>query len=142
MKIPRSIPRFKFLMMAAVGLLAVVWPALEGNPALELLLAAVLMSVGIFYIITILLGGRTMTAGQGIALTTVAGLSFGAGLVLLTIFLMALKTGLHAHGPEYTPQEITWVWRQLPLWAGVGGLAGLGVGLLAAGRRMATDRDG
>jgi hypothetical protein len=62
-------------------------------------------------------------------------MAFGAGLALMTLMLMALKTGLHAHGPEYPTDQIFWVWRQLPLWAGVGALAGLGLGLLSVGRR-------
>lgn len=100
------------------------------------------MAVGFVYITIRRLGGRTLSAGQLIGLATGAGVALGCGLALLTLFLMALKTGLHAHGPEYTPQEVAWVWRQLPLWAGVGTLVGLGIGLLAAARRMATDMDG
>jgi len=51
-----------------------------------------------------------------------------------TLFLMALKTGIHAHGPEYTMAEVAWVWRQLPLWVAAGTLAGTGLALVAAGR--------
>ena len=69
------------------------------------------------------------------ALSAAVGLAYGVGLALLTLLLMAIKTGLHAHGPEYGGREIVWVWNQLPLWAGVGVLVGLGIGLLAAGRR-------
>jgi hypothetical protein len=48
---------------------------------------------------------------------------------------MILKTGIHAHGPEYTARELAWVWTQLPLWGGVGALTGLGFGLLMAAKK-------
>ena len=62
------------------------------------------------------------------------GLAMGAGTVLMSLFLMAIKTGLHAHGPEFSPAEITAVWQLLPLWSLVGVLAGLGAGLLLLAR--------
>ena len=58
-----------------------------------------------------------------------AGLGFG----LLTLLIMAVKTGLHGHGPEFSPAEISWVIDQIPLWSLVGLLAGLGVGIVAIG---------
>lgn len=141
MKIPLSIPHFK-LAAAIVSLYAVIWLALEGDVTRDILLASSLLALGIVYITTHRLGGRTLSAGRFIGWATGSGVALGCGLALLTLFLMALKTGLHAHGPEYTPQEVAWVWRQLPLWAGVGTLAGLGLGLLAAASRMAADADG
>ena len=142
MKIPVSIPHFK-IAVGIVGLYAIGWLALEGELVRDIGLAAGLLVSALLYIITKRLGGLIVPVRRAIILATAAGLLFGAGLVLLTLFLMVLKTGLHAHGPEYTAQEIAWVWRQLPLWAGAGGLAGLGLGLLAAARgRMTTDEDG
>ncbi len=58
------------------------------------------------------------------------GLLFGLGSVFLTLFFMAMKTGLHAHGPEFTSFEINWVLQQAPIWAAAGVVAGLGLGLL------------
>ncbi len=142
MKISHSIPYLK-LAVGAVGLYAGVWMALEASLVHDGLLAAGILAVGGIYIITKRWGGQRVAAGRGVAAAAGMGVALGGGLGLLMLFLMALKTGLHAHGPEYTAQEVAWLWWQLPLWAGVGGLAGLGVGLLAAGRgRMATDRDG
>jgi NhaP-type Na+/H+ or K+/H+ antiporter len=54
----------------------------------------------------------------------------GLGSALLILFLMALKTGLHAHGPEFSAIEVSWVLQQIPLWAAAGLAGGLGVGLL------------
>jgi hypothetical protein len=134
MKIPLTVPYFK-VVVGLIGLWAIVWLALEGRLVGDILLAAAVLLIALVYIIIRRWGGQTLPAGRAILLATAAGLAFGAGLALLTLFLMAFKTGLHAHGPEYTAQEIAWLWRQLPLWAGVGGLAGLGGGLLAAGRK-------
>jgi hypothetical protein len=66
--------------------------------------------------------------------TAVTGLLFGLGSSLLTLVLMAVKTGLHAHGPEFTPNEINWILQQVPLWSAAGLLAGLGLGQLVKGR--------
>lgn len=134
MKFPASIPWFK-LAIAAVGLYAIVWPALEGSVTRDLLLAAFLLALGMTYLAVRFLGGRVLSSSRLVALSTFAGLFYGFGLALLLLFLMALKTGLHAHGPEYSPAEVAWVWRQLPLWGGAGALAGLGLGFLATARQ-------
>lgn len=134
MKLPATIPHFK----AAAGLTlayALVWMALEGELWRDLLLAAVIVGLAVASLPIRFLGGHDLSAIQLVAIAAAAGIIAGVALPLVTLFLMALKTGIHAHGPEYTPQEIAWVWRQLPLWALVGGMAGLGIGLLSAARR-------
>lgn len=144
MRIPATIPHIKAVFVV-VGVLAVGWMALEGDLAREILMAAIIWLPGLAYGITRLaqgteFGGRRgrrrglRSVGRWLLLTAVVGALAGAGLALLTLFLMALKTGLHAHGPEYTAGEIAWVWAQLPLWAAVGGLAGLGVGAVVVGK--------
>ena len=63
---------------------------------------------------------------------------FGAGLGLVApaviLGLMVLKTGVHAHGPEFSPAEISWVTQQFFIWPIVGGVAGLGFRMLLAGK--------
>ena len=66
-------------------------------------------------------------SGVGTAVTVAL---FGFLTALLTLFFMALKTGLHAHGPEFTPSEINWVIARIPLWTAVGLLSGAGLGLV------------
>lgn len=136
MKIPRSVPYFKHAVIAA-GLYAAVWMILEGDIWRDILLAASSLAVGAAAVVTRRWGGRTLPAGKGVFLAPAVGLCWGAAVALLTLFLMALKTGLHAHGPEYTTAETVWVLGQLPVWGGAGALAGLGLGLLlvARGRR-------
>ena len=79
------------------------------------------------------LGGKIVRRGLGVLVTAVSGGLLGTGSVLLTFVFMAVKTGLHAHGPEFSQAEIAWVWHILPLWTAVGLLVGLGLGLIWAG---------
>ncbi len=134
MQIPRSIPYLR-PAAGAVGLYAAVWLALEGNLPRDIALAATGWALGLAALIVRRWGGRMLPGGRGVALAAAAGLAYGLGVGLLTLGLMAFKTGLHGHGPEYTAGQIAWVLRQMPLWGMVGALAGAGLGLLAAARR-------
>ena len=60
-----------------------------------------------------------------------------AGLLapLTIVGLMILKTGIHAHGPEFNPLETRWVLNQFANWGWIGLLAGLGIGLLKSAFR-------
>lgn len=55
-----------------------------------------------------------------------------AGLIApaFILGLMVLKTGVHAHGAEYTPLEILWVAHQFGTWLMWGAAVGFGVGLI------------
>jgi hypothetical protein len=109
--------------------------ALEGDLRWDLFLALALVLLTLGHLAMRYLGGRTMTAGRFVVLAMAAGIAGGIAVALLTLFLMILKTGIHAHGPEYTARELAWVWTQLPLWGGVGALTGLGFGLLMAAKK-------
>ena len=127
--------RFK-LTLAIVGIFAVVWMVSEGDLLRDVALAGLLLLVGLMMLARRWPWMRALSPGKTVVLGAVGGLAYGMGLVLLTLFLMAVKTGLHAHGPEYTAYELVWVWNQLALWAVAGSLVGLGMGLLAvAGSR-------
>lgn len=121
-----SSPLFK-AAAAVTGLYALVWMALEGALGRDILLAALALVAGLLYLDG---RGRQRWRPRHVVIAAVAGLLAGAGLALLTLFLMALKTGMHAHGPEYSPADLAWVWAQLPLWSAAGALLGLGLGLL------------
>lgn len=127
--------RFSGLRLASILLAgyALVWIGLEGDLRRVTLLAVWTTAVAAISLIQRLLGGRHLALPVWLATAAVAGLLAGAGAALLTLFLMAVKTGLHAHGPEFGPAEVAAVWAQLPLWSLVGLLLGLGMGLLAAG---------
>jgi hypothetical protein len=94
------------------------------------------MAVSLLHLLQRALGGRRLSLSAWLTAAAAAGLALGAGSVLLTLFLMALKTGLHAHGPEFTTAQIAWVWNQLPLWSLAGLLAGGGLGLLLAAKQL------
>jgi hypothetical protein len=89
-------------------------------------------AVSLIHLLQNKLGGQIVTLSKWLIATAVLGLLFGLGSGLLTLVFMAVKTGLHAHGPEFTIQQIRWVIQQIPLWTIAGLLAGLGLGLLTA----------
>ena len=53
-----------------------------------------------------------------------------AGGVTKSLPRGVFKTGVHAHGPEFSPAEIGWLMQQAVLWSLVGTIAGAGLGLL------------
>jgi hypothetical protein len=130
MAIPRSIPGLKWLTVM-VGFYGVVWLSLEGAISQVILLAAGLMLLSAGYMTQRLLGGRELAPGQWLLFSAVLWGLVGLGLGLLALVLMAIKTGLHGHGPEFPPSEIDSLISQIPLWTSAGLMAGLGFGLLA-----------
>ena len=117
--------------LTAVYLLyALIWIPLEGNLRRAVAMGVVTTAVLLMHGWQRYGAERVLSWGWWLGKTAVLGLLFGAGSSLLTLAAMAVKTGLHAHGPEFTPVEIIWVWQQLPLWATAGLLAGLGAGLV------------
>ncbi len=117
-----------------LGVYAVVWVGLEGR-----LWQAVVLAAGIALLSAAHLGDRLHRPAAGRAqrygVGALLGAIVGAGTGLVALILMAVKTGLHAHGPEFTPAEVAWVLARIPIWFVVGVLAGLGVAMLMSGRR-------
>jgi hypothetical protein len=112
------------------GLYALVWLALEGNLTRDWLLAGWGLALPALWAAR-RWGGRSVSGGRAAALGATVGLAWGAALGPAVLLLMATKTGLHAHGPEYSAAQIAAVIGQWPFWIGAGLLAGAGVGLLA-----------
>jgi hypothetical protein len=117
------------------GLYAAIWIALEGNLAQTVLLGAWAALVAAGRLWQRYLAGRSLSTGQWLLAMTASGLAIGLFSPLLTLVFMVMKTGLHSHGPEFSPAEVAWVIRLTPLWASGAGLVGLGAGLLALARR-------
>jgi NhaP-type Na+/H+ or K+/H+ antiporter len=92
-------------------------------------------AVSLAYVTQHFLGGREFSVKQWVGITAVLGLLFGLGSGLLTLLFMVVKTGLHAHGPEFTPPEVTWIIQQTVWWMVVGLLAGLGLGMITGKTR-------
>ena len=129
MQMPDRLPGFKWLLVFWV-LAAVVWSQLEGDLWRVSFFGFLTTLTGLTYLFQRVMNGHVFSVIGGLLLMALWGLALGAGTVLMSLFMMAIKTGLHAHGPEFSPAEITAVWQQLPLWSMVGILAGLGAGLL------------
>lgn len=129
MKIPAEIPGLRWVTaLMGVGLL--VWIAPEGDLQRVTAVALALTAVSLAHLVQRWLGGRLLSVRAWLGSTAVLGFLFGLGAGLFTLLLMALKTGLHAHGPEFSPAEIQWVWRQIPWWSATGLLGGLGLGMV------------
>lgn len=131
MRIPDKMPG---LPAAAIiwTLGAVAWIAPEGNLTLDVILAVTGAALVVLWWVGRWFGGRVLPLPGWVAMASLAGLAWGVGAGGLVLVLMSLKTGLHAHGPEYSRTEIAWVWSQIPVWMGAGLLVGLGLGLLTA----------
>ena len=132
MHIPQKIPGLR-LATVLLALYAVVWIGLEGTLWRVILLAVGVTLVAAGYMAQRFLGDRELTIAQWLLVSAVAGLFISFSSALLSLVFMAIKTGLHAHGPEFTADEIGWVMQQLSLWGLVGLLAGLGFGILLLG---------
>lgn len=109
---------------------AVIWMILEGSLYLTIffgaLTAFIIMLAGVRkYVVR-----RHLSLSRWLVISAVLGLGLGLGSAVFTLILMAVKTGLHAHGPEFTTAEINWVLGQVPVWAVTGLLTGIGFGLL------------
>jgi hypothetical protein len=131
MHIPAKIPGLNFITVL-MGIYAAIWISLEGALWRVMVMGVGVTAVSLLHLLQKYGGGRLISWPHWLGLTAVIGLLFGLGSSLLTLVFMAVKTGLHAHGPEFTLQEIEWVSQQTPLWAAVGLLIGLGLGMLTA----------
>ncbi|MCA9954184.1 MAG: hypothetical protein H6657_10560 [Ardenticatenaceae bacterium] len=132
MVFPEKVPGLRLLLGVWLVYTA-VWISLEGS-----LMQVVIMGTATAVLLLghgwqRWLGGKTVGRGVAVLVTAVSSALLGAGSSLLTFVFMAVKTGLHAHGPEFTQAEIAWVWGVLPLWTAVCLLVGLGLGLIWAG---------
>ncbi|MCP4424378.1 MAG: hypothetical protein GY803_07805 [Chloroflexi bacterium] len=129
MKIREKIPGLRWVA-ALLGVYTAVWITLEGSLWRVTIMGVGWTAVSAIYLFQKYLGGRVVKGWRWVGGTAVAGLLMGLSGGTLTLMFMAVKTGLHAHGPEFTLDQIAWVLRQIPVWAAAGLSAGLGLGLL------------
>lgn len=132
MQIPERIPGLKWLKIGLAGYF-VVWIALEGNLAQTVGLGVLSCVVAAAHLIEQWGRGRVVLRAVWLVGSTGVGSLVGASSGLATLAFMAVKTGLHGHGPEFTPAQIAWVWQAIPLWASVGGVLGLALASLLIG---------
>ncbi|MDX1412898.1 MAG: hypothetical protein R3293_01845 [Candidatus Promineifilaceae bacterium] len=134
---PKKVPGLKWILIIYAAA-AVVWAVLEGNLGWTVLLGFLTSSILVGWMIQKILGGREISISVWIAAAAFTGLLWGIGGSVFTLFYMALKTGLHAHGPEYSGLEVNWVIQQIPFWAAAGLLGGVGIGLLSSAISRST----
>jgi hypothetical protein len=136
MQIPSRLPGLRLATLILVAA-ASIWIAPEGNLALDLALSAAAILVLLAHLVERGAGGRRLAPLRWLLLLAALGVVAGVGIAVLALLLMVVKTGLHAHGPEYTAAELAWVVESIPLWAVAGLLAGAGLALvtLAVTRR-------
>jgi hypothetical protein len=130
MQLPVKVPGLK-LVTILMAVYAVLWISWEGALWRVVVMGAGITAVSLLHLLQNYGRGRVLTLRQWLGLMAGLGLLFGVGSGLLTLMFMAVKTGLHAHGPEFSLQEIQWVSRQIPVWAMAGLLIGLGLGMLS-----------
>jgi acid phosphatase family membrane protein YuiD len=132
----------RFLWFVA-GALWFIWLGYEDrNLVMVSVLAAILAVSGGFTLL-----GRTVkwNHNQGrsaLAGLVVVGLGAGAAVGPLAAFLMVFKVGLHGHAsPDFSTSQIQAVLGRTPVWAVVGALFGLAIGILfrSEGKRPPLD---
>ena len=129
MQLPDRIPGVRWITIGwAVTMVA--WVVLEGGLWVTVMAALLSGITFLAHLANRVLAGRKLALGSWLLVTAVFGALLGLGSALLALLLMAVKTGLHAHGPEFSAGEVNWVVQQIPLWTVVGLLGGLGLGLL------------
>lgn len=134
MSIPVHFPGLRLATLLFIAS-ALMWIALEGSLARALLLASAATLILLAHTLQWLLGGAELAPARWLLLLVLSGLVAGVSVPLLTLVLMVLKTGLHAHGPEFTAAEFAWVSGNLFTWAGGGLLAGAGLALITLALR-------
>lgn len=128
---PQRIPGRK-LFMILLAIYAAVWIALEGNLVQVTILGCAVTVAAIGALYERWIAARSLSLAAWLALCAALGTLAGFSSAISTLLFMAVKTGLHAHGPEFTQAEIAWVLAQAPWWTSAGLLAGVGLGLLVA----------
>lgn len=110
------------------GIILLLWLPIEDTHLAWVILFAVLVSL---LIVIRLLLTRKLASKRSPWALTLAGLSGGLLVAPAALSLMAFKSGFHGHGfPDFTPEQVTTVLQNIPLWAFAGLLAGVGLALL------------
>jgi hypothetical protein len=129
MQLPNRTPLVKWISILWVIYMA-IWAMLEGGLRATVFASLFTILVTSGQLFNRYLHSRRFSTSSWLAFSAAVGAVAGAGCGLLTLLFMAIKTGLHAHGPEFSAADIDWVLQQIPLWIFVGLLSGLGIGFL------------
>jgi len=110
-----------------LGIIFLIWiPVEDSSTTAALLFALVFATLGA----VVFLSGAKKPFQAALPNYILTGITAGIAITPLTLFLMALKTGLHGHqGPDFNNQQILSIIYRTPIWL-LGGLSiGLGSGL-------------
>jgi hypothetical protein len=124
------------LIATFYGLLIFIWMTPEDNAVWPV----VVLGAGVSVLVVVLallgsLGGRDIPHRYLLPGAGALGVLAGLGATLATAGLMLFKNALHAHVfLDFPPLMMLAVLQRAPVWALVGGLCGLGLGLLVYGR--------
>lgn len=129
MQLPERVPGLRFATVL-VAAYAVVWIALEGDLVRVTVLGSAMSLLLLGAVFQRWLAGRRLSRLVWLALCAALGAILGFNSGMFTLLFMALKTGLHAHGPEFSPAQIEWLLGQLPWWTSAGLLAGTGIAVI------------
>jgi hypothetical protein len=107
-----------------------LWTQFEGNLRNVAILGTSAALLGAWTVWRRYLRSRTFSRRRFAVAMSLTGLFTGLAAPALALLGMAVKQGLHGHGPEYTTVQVTAVTQSF-LWAGVAGLLfGIAAGLL------------
>lgn len=118
------------LVIVVWAMTAVLWTMLEGDMRGAVLLGSFTTLLALALLYERRAARWLVDDAATVFIWGIMGALLGFGSVVITLLWMAVKTGLHAHGPEFSTAEITWLMQQAPLWTTAGLLGGAGVGLV------------
>ena len=129
---PTKVPGLRWLTILT-AVYGIIWMSFEGDLRLVTMMGTAVSLTVNGYLMQRFLGGWPLQFAGWLVVMGTVGLLVGFGSSLLTLVFMAIKTGLHGHGPEFQPPEIEQIVGLIPLWGAAGLVAGLGMGVLIWG---------
>jgi len=116
------------ILSLILGFALFLWfPVEDQNASLVTIFAIAICSLAIM---RILLQLKIKNIPKRWFIFPLSGVLAGPGITLISLLLMAFKSGLHGHGfPDFTPGQVILTLRLTPVWTTAGLLIGLGIGI-------------
>ena len=115
------------MLAILLGIALLFWFPLEDSSENPAILFAYFIST---WLVSALLNRFKNQSLITIIIVIFAGILAGAIITPLILFLMVLKTGLHAHlVPDYTYEQFISIINRIPIWFFSGFLTGIGLGI-------------
>ena len=122
-----ALRRWRILSLV-LGFALFFWLPIEDlNASLVAIFAIAICSLAV---VRILLTIQILPGSKRWLFYPLGGTIAGAAVTLVSVLLMAFKSGLHGHGsPDFTPDQVISLLQLTPLWSAAGFLIGLGTGI-------------